>query len=298
MQFGVALPQFGPRAQGPDVGERIREVAVAADGLGYHVVWVAEHLIYPKEILTPYPYGESLPFSPTDPILDVATTLAWTAAVTSHVRLGSSVMVLPYHHPIALAKALATVDVLSRGRLVVGVASGWLREEFEMLGVPFHERGARTDEAIDLLDHLWRSESTTFHGRFHTLDEAIFFPKPVQRPRPPIWIGGHGRAALARVAHRGDGWIAAPRGLAALEDGVAAIRSEAERIGRDPGEIGISSSGGATSIEELLDLLPRLERIGVTITSVPALFWTPSVPAAIDTLESFAKRVGLTPRPS
>src|SRR5262249_54853449 len=139
MQYGVLLPQFGPFARGADVADAVSEVAVAADRLGYHVAWTAEHLIYPQVIATPYPYGGTFPFAVTDPILDVWTTLAWVAARTSRIRLGSAVTVLPYHHPIALAKAVATVDVLSGGRALLGAAAGWLREEFEMLGVPFSE---------------------------------------------------------------------------------------------------------------------------------------------------------------
>src|SRR5262249_51545208 len=131
MQFAVVLPSFGPPARDPAVQSRLRDVAEAADELGYHVVFTAEHLVYPQEIRTPHPYGGRFPFAVTDPVLDVPTTLAWVAAVTKHVRLAASVMVLPYHDPIALAKALTTIDVLSGGRLMVGVASGWLREEFD-----------------------------------------------------------------------------------------------------------------------------------------------------------------------
>jgi len=293
MQFGVALPQFGPRARTPAVRERIRDVAVAADRLGHDVVWTAEHLIFPPEIQTPYPYGGRAPFDVTDPVLDVASTLAYVAALTTRVRLGTSVVVLPYHHPIALAKALATVDVLSNGRLLLGVAGGWLREEFALLGVPFGERGARTDEYLALLKRLWTEDRVTFHGRFFSLDEAAFFPKPVQRPHPPIWIGGNSPPALRRAARSGDGWLAVPRDLMQLEADIGTIRGAAESAGRDPAAIGIASSGAARSIGELLDLIPRLERMGVTIVNLPALFWTRSVDAAIEMMENFAQQAGL-----
>src|SRR5262249_60611450 len=131
----------GRRARAPAVERRRGGVAEAAAELGYHVVFPAEPLVYPQEIRTPYPYGGRFPFAVTDPVLDVPTTLAWVAAVTKHVRLAASVMVLPYHEPIALAKALTTIHVLSGGRLMVGAASGWLREEFDLLGGPFRERG-------------------------------------------------------------------------------------------------------------------------------------------------------------
>ncbi|HJW70230.1 MAG TPA: TIGR03619 family F420-dependent LLM class oxidoreductase, partial [Candidatus Binatia bacterium] len=216
MEFAVVLPSFGPPARDPAVQSHLRDVAEAADELGYHVVFAAEHLVYPQEIRTPYPYGGRFPFAVTDPVLDVPTTLAWAAAVTKHVRLGASVMVLPYHEPVALAKALTTIDVLSGGRLMVGVASGWLREEFDLLGVPFHERGARTDEYLAVLRALWTEERVTFRGRFVRLEEAAFFPKPIQKPHPPIWIGGASAAAFRRIAHLGDCWLAVPRSPADL----------------------------------------------------------------------------------
>jgi probable F420-dependent oxidoreductase len=296
VKFGVALPQFGPRARDPNVGERIREVAVAADRLGYDVVWTAEHLIFPYEIRTPYPYGGKFPFPVTDPILDAVTTLSYAAAVTSRVRLGSGVLVLPMHHPIALAKALATVDVLSNGRLLAGFGGGWLREEFELLGVPFRERGARMDEYLDLLKALWTEDRVNFRGRFFSIDDAAFFPKPVQHPHPPIWIGGDGEAALRRVGRSGDGWLASPRAFDRLSAAITTIRRHAEGAGRDPSAIGVASSGGARSIDELIDLVPRLEQIGVTIVNVPALFWTKSVSEAVETMEQFARRARLASR--
>jgi probable F420-dependent oxidoreductase len=296
MEFAVVLPSFGPPARDPAVQSHLRDVAEAADELGYHVVFAAEHLIYPQEIRTPYPYGGRFPFAVTDPVLDVPTTLAWAAAVTKHVRLGASVMVLPYHEPVALAKALTTIDVLSGGRLMVGVASGWLREEFDLLGVPFHERGARTDEYLAALRALWTEERVTFRGRFVRLEEAAFFPKPIQKPHPPIWIGGASAAAFRRIAHLGDGWLAVPRSPADLADDVAAIRREAEAAGRDPLRIGVAASGGATSVSELLDRVPALERAGATIVTVPALFWAKSVPQAIELMDEFASRAGLERR--
>jgi probable F420-dependent oxidoreductase len=299
MRFGVALPQFGPHARGPAVRDRIRDVALAADRLGFDVVWTAEHLIFPSAIRTPYPYGGGrAPFEVTDPILDVTATLAFVAASTTRVHLGSSVIVLPYHHPIALAKALASLDVLSQGRVLFGVAGGWLREEFDLLGVPFHQRGARTDEYLALIKLLWTEERVSFHGRFFSLDDAVFYPKPVQRPHPPIWIGGHSAAALQRVGRLGDGWLAVPRDLDQLDAGVQTIRRHAEAAGRDPAAVGVATSGAARSLDELLDRLPRLEQLGVTIVNLPALFWTRSVEAAIELMETFAQRAMLGARDS
>ncbi|HLK11421.1 MAG TPA: LLM class F420-dependent oxidoreductase [Candidatus Binatia bacterium] len=297
MQFAVLLPQFGPFARGADVGERLRAVATAADRLGYDVLWTAEHVIYPPAITTPYPYGARFPFAVDDPFLDVATTLAWVASCTGRVRLGSAVVVLPYHHPITLAKAVATLDVLSRGRVLLGVAGGWLREEFALLGIPFRERGARTDEAIALVRALWSEERVTFHGRWHDLADAAFFPKPIQRPGPPIWIGGGSPAALRRAGRLGDGWIAVPRpDVSALAADVATIRRHAEAAGRDPRTIGVAASGPADSVTALLDLVPALEHAGVTIVTVPALFWARSHAHALELMEEVAARAGLAAR--
>jgi probable F420-dependent oxidoreductase len=293
VKYGTALPQFGPKARDPGAADRIAAMAKAADRLGYHVVWTAEHLVFPREIRTPYPYGGTFPYDVNDPIFDVAATLAWVAAQTQRVELGSSVVVLPYHHPVALAKALATVDVLSGGRLLLGVAGGWLREEFELLGVPFEERGARTDEAIALIKHIWTTERIDFEGRFFSLRDAAQSPKPIQKPHPPIWIGGDGPRALRRVGRVGDGWVAAPRSRDQLAASIAEIRREAERSGRDPASIGVSSGGGARSLDEPVDLIPELERIGITIVSVPALFWAKTFEEAIELLERFAEQAGL-----
>ena len=299
MQFGVTLPQFGPLAAGPEVRERIGRVATAADRLGYDVLWTAEHLILPYEIRTPYPYGDRFPFPVTDPMLEVISTLSYVAALTRRVRLSCSAMILPYRHPVVLAKELATLDVLSGGRLLVGVASGWLAEEFAMLGVPFAERGARMDEYLEVLRVLWTEDHASFHGRFVHFDDAAFFPKPLQQPHPPIWIGGRSRAAFERIVRLGDGWIAAPRAsLAELARDIAALKALAESRGRDPAEIGVASGGMARGMDDLVVRLPELERAGVTVVSVPAIFWGRSVEHAGELLEEFAARAGLGRMPA
>jgi probable F420-dependent oxidoreductase len=294
VRFGVTLPQFGPLAAGPGVREAIARVASAADRLGYDVLWTAEHIVFPAEIRTPYPYGDRFPFPVTDPMLEVVSTLSYAAALTTRIRLSSSVMVLPYRNPLVVAKELATLDVLSGGRLVVGVAAGWLAEEFRMLGVPFHERGARTDEYLDVLRALWTEDRVTFHGRFVHLDDAAFFPKPVQRPHPPIWIGGRSARALERVVRVGAGWIAAPRPDAgALAADVARLRRLAERRGRDPAALGVASGGAARGVDELVSRLPDLARAGVTLVAVPVALWARSVEHAVELLEAFAAKAGV-----
>lgn len=190
MRFGIHLPQYG-RAAGPHAIER---AARQAEDLGFADVWVSDHLAVPDGA----PYPPAFLFEPL-------MTLAWAAAATSRVGLGTSVLVLPYRHPLHLAKELASLDVLSGGRLVVGVAAGWLQGEFEALGVPFGERGARTDEAIDAMRACWEGgQPVSFSGPTVEFKAMKFLPRPDRHI--PIWVGGASRPALERAVGRADGW--------------------------------------------------------------------------------------------
>ena len=190
MRFGIHLPQYG-RGAGPG---GITRAARQAEDLGFHDIWVSDHLAVPAS--SPYP-----PAFLFEPLI----TLTWAAAATEHIGLGTSVLVLPYRHPVHLAKELASLDRLSNGRLIVGAAAGWLQGEFEALDVPFAERGARTDESLDVLRAIWEGEQPVdFAGRFTTLDQMRIVPVPERHI--PIWIGGSSAPALRRAVARGDGW--------------------------------------------------------------------------------------------
>jgi probable F420-dependent oxidoreductase len=189
MRFGIHLPQYG-RAASPDA---IARAARQAEELGFTDVWVSDHLAVPEG--APYP-----PAFLYEPVV----ALTWAAAATTRVRLGTSVLVLPYRHPLHLAKELATLDVLSGGRLLLGAAAGWLEGEFAALGVPFRERGARTDECLAVLRACWGSDPVTFTGRYYQFETMKVLPKPVRTV--PIWIGGASDAALRRAVREGDGW--------------------------------------------------------------------------------------------
>jgi probable F420-dependent oxidoreductase len=189
MRFGIHLPQYG-RAAG---AEAITRVARHAEELGFDDLWVSDHLAVPSGA----PYPPAYLFEPV-------VALTWAAAATSRIGLGTSVLVLPYRHPLHLAKELASLDVLAGGRLILGAAAGWLEGEFEALNVPFRERGQRTDEAIDAMRACWEQSPVTFDGPSVHIHDMKVQPQPARRI--PIWIGGMSGAAVARALHRGDGW--------------------------------------------------------------------------------------------
>jgi probable F420-dependent oxidoreductase len=191
MQLGIHLPHVGRKA-GPDA---IRRAAVQAEDLGFADVWVSEHVILPKD--APYPPSPAF----YEPIL----TLTWAAAATRRVRLGTSVIVLPMHHPVPVAKQVATLQSLSEGRVVFGIGVGWLEAEFAALGVPFRERGRRTDESIALMRALWRDDPVSFPSKY--IAAAIADMRMEPKPAPiPIWVGGSSEKALARAVKLCDGW--------------------------------------------------------------------------------------------
>jgi len=191
MQLGIHLPHVGRKA-GPDA---IRRAAVQAEDLGFADVWVSEHVILPKD--APYPPSPAF----YEPIL----TLTWAAAATKRVRLGTSVIVLPMHHPVPVAKQIATLQSLSEGRVIFGIGVGWLEAEFAALGVPFRERGRRTDESIALMRALWRDDPVSFPSKY--IAAAIADMRMEPKPAPiPIWVGGSSEKALARAVKLCDGW--------------------------------------------------------------------------------------------
>ena len=192
MRYGIHLPQFG-RAGGPD---SVRRAAIQAEELGYDDIWVSDHLAIPVD--APYP--------PTAYIHEPIVTLTWAAAATKTIGLGTSIMVLPMRHPLVLAKMLASLDLMSEGRLIVGAAAGWLEPEFDALGVPFRERGERTDETIRMMRAIWTEDPVRVEGEHIAarLDGMRTLPQP--KRAIPIWVDGNSDAALDRAVALGDGW--------------------------------------------------------------------------------------------
>jgi probable F420-dependent oxidoreductase len=219
MHFGVGLPHFRRLAS----TEAIVTVAQQAEALGFDSVWVSDHIVVPLSAIPRF--GEVF-FEPF-------TTLAYVAGKTQRIRLGTSVIILPYRHPLFMGKALATLDVLSGGRLIVGAAVGWLAEEFEALGIPFTERGARSDEALKVMRALWTEAEPKFEGKFFRFASVKAEPKPLQKPHPPIWIGGSSPAAFRRAAEFADAWHPSHRSIEEIAAGAKRFKELAKARGRD-----------------------------------------------------------------
>ena len=174
------------------------------------------------------------------PYYDSLLSLTHLAAVTSSIRLGTSVLVLPYHHPVTLAKQLATLDVFSGGRLSVGIGAGVIEEEFEALGADFRQRGSVTDESIQAMKALWTQDLPEFHGQHYDFSGMVFSPKPMQKPHPPIYVGGDSRPAIRRAAREADVWHPTSVGAEDIRLGMRYLEGQARTVGRDPEHIGIS----------------------------------------------------------
>lgn len=205
MRFGVPLGLIHPAAW--------KDVAVAADELGYESVWLPEHLVFAADLsLAAYPGSSEPAIRPSTPLYDAPAYLCFLAGVTTRVRLGTAVQLLALRHPFVSARAFATLDAVSSGRAICGVGAGWYRGEWDAAGVPFASRGARLDEAIEVVRRLWSEPLVGHAGAFYAFPEVAFEPKPVQR-RLPILVGGESAAALRRAVRLCDGWISVPHTL-------------------------------------------------------------------------------------
>jgi probable F420-dependent oxidoreductase len=299
VRIGVSLPNVGL-----DHGkEMVLPVAEAADRLGFDSVWAAHHVTLPYVRESKYPYGHSgteVAMSPGMQWLDPLVTLSLVAAVTDRVRLGTSVLVLPYRNPVNLAAEAAALDVLSDGRFVLGVGAGWMREEFEALGIDPAERGARTDEHIEVLRTLWTQDPASFGGRFTSFDGIVLATTPRTGGGPPVWVGGNTDVALRRAARLGDGW----HGFEVYPEDMAGVRERLERAagvaGRDPGGLVLSVVRGLIppgreeesfiperrmlggSAAQIVDELGRYAEHGVEDVVIQVSLLAPLVPEALE----------------
>ena len=246
MQIGFNLPLTGSQISADD----LTRLAVEAEAIGYDYVSLSDHVVEPNNIYARYPYSESgeFPKGSRGERHEQLTALTYLAAKTSKLRFLTSVMVVPHRPAVLTAKILATIDVLSGGRLTVGIGAGWLEEEFLALGAPpFADRGAATDEYLQAFRELWTKPVPQFDGRFVKFADITFAPKPVQKPHPPLWVGGESGPALRRAATLCDGWYPIGSNPAHRLDSLARFRAAAERLrkltreaGRDPSSVALA----------------------------------------------------------
>ena len=264
LSFGYHLPIWGPAA----TRDTLIALARRVEALGFDSVWASDHVVIPFEIRSRYPYNATgdFPLPPTTNFLEPLTALSLVAGVTERVRLGTTVLVLPHRHPVLAAKMLATLDHLAPGRVILGAGVGWMREEIELLGAPYDQRGAWTDEAIQIMRKCWRDERVSHRGRFFDIPEIGVAPKPAHKTIP-IWIGGHTPRAMRRVAELGEGWHAAFATPDVMRKGLVELKAACEKVGRNPAEVTLSVRLGLAAKRpsgEILEELKRLRDVGVS----------------------------------
>lgn len=277
MKIGIALGRCNPRY--------FLDVVDAAERLGYESVWLPEHLVFPVKMSgSPHHGADHPPVSPTTPVYDAFTYLAFLAGRTQRIRLGTHVYNLALRHPFVAARAVQTLDLVSDGRAEVGIGAGWLAEEWDAVGLDFRTRGRRLDEALAVCKRLWTEPEVEHHGEFFDFGPVAFEPKPVQRPHPPILVGGESAAALRRAATAGDGWIGMDHDLDVARALVLRLRSL--RGDRADGDFEICVGARIDGA----DTLARYEELGVTRLVVAP--WQRSR-EAVDGLERLAEALSL-----
>ena len=259
MKFGLRYCNTGAYVD----AARAVELAQAGEAAGFEFIWTVEHTVVPAGYGSAYPYADSGKMAGGDdaiPLPDPLIWMAYVAAATKRINLATGIMILPQHNPVVVAKQVATLDHLSGGRTLLGIGVGWLKEEFDALGVPFDDRGRRTDEYIQVLRELWGADKPTFDGEFVKFRDTYCRPRPAQG-QVPIIVGGHSKAAARRAGRLGDGFFPA-RG--APEDLFAIARAAAKDAGRDPAKLEIT-----VGLPEKIEDIAALAAMGVSRVLVP-----------------------------
>ncbi len=308
MKFGVTVSTGLTRPNSPEgEAEYVTGLASVAEEAGFDSVWCADRTVYPADLAERYPaqYGPERGGPDGQKVLEAMTALAFLAGRTSTITVGFCVMVLPFRHPVLNAKMVTTLDVLSGGRVIFGAGLGWMPEEFEAIGAPRDDRGAQTDEHIEMFKALCTEDVADFQGEHFRTSGMVFFPKPLQKPHPPVWIGGRTGLATRRAARLGDGWVPNSMTPEEVTAGLHKLRRLCEAEGRDPGAVTmalsvtlrpgsrIDEAAGAPhlsgSAQEVADLVGEYQGAGVEhlIISVAE----EDVSAAADAVIQFAEQV-------
>jgi probable F420-dependent oxidoreductase len=263
MKFGIMYANAGPFT----FPEMLTHLAQTAERVGVESMWTVEHVVIPVGYASTYPYDPSgkIPVPDQVPIPDPLIALAYAAAVTKTLRLATGILILPQRHPLYVAKEVATLDVLSHGRVILGIGVGWLAEEFDALGIPFAERAERTAEMVRAIRSLWKDEAEPFAGTFYRWGKLESHPKPVQKPGVPIVVGGHTELAARRAARYGDGFFPGVANEEKLTWLLDIMRDECRKLGRDPSTIEVTS--GRTTPDP--EVVKRLADLGVGRFLVP-----------------------------
>ena len=268
MRLGFALPQVG-KAAGP---EAVTAVSIRAEELGFDSLWVLDRLLWPIKPRAPYPVGDgSLPVQ-YKTSLDPLQTLAFAATQTKRVTVGSSVLNLPWYNPTLLARTLASLDVLSGGRLRVGLGMGWSPDEYEAAGTSWSGKGKRADELIRAIKTIWTTDPVEFKGEYVHIAESIIGLKPVQKPHPPIYMAAYTPGALQRVARESNGWFPVGIPLKAVPEMFGGIQAMAKEAGRDPSKLELIVRGNCelsdTPISgERAEFTGTIEQVGADIAT-------------------------------
>lgn len=263
MKFALMYANVGPFSL-PDMATH---VATTAERVGLESIWTVEHVVIPVGYESTYPYDPSgkMPAPDQMPMPDPLIWLSYAAAVTKKLRLATGIVILPQRHPLYVAKEVATLDVLSNGRVILGIGIGWLEEEFDALGVPFKERAGRTAETVRAMRSLWKDSAEPFEGKYFRWGKLESHPKPVQKPGVPIVVGGHTELAARRAARYGDGFFPGVTDDEKLKSLLGVMRAECEKVGRDPATIEVTSGRGVPDA----DAVKRFEDLGVSRFVLP-----------------------------
>ncbi len=308
MRYGFYLPTRGPLGNADD----IIEIVLGGERLGYATIVIGDHIVFPVTVASPYPYTVDGGFPGVGDAMEQLTLMSFVAGITKSTRLVTSVMILPHRNPLVTAKVLATIDVLSKGRVTVGVGVGWMREEFEALSAPdFDKRGASSNEYLEIFKKCWTQDPVSHEGEFYSFKELRCVPHPVQKPHPPIWIGGHSKAALRRVAKYADGWhpvgatSASPLPPEEFQGLLDQLKRMMEAEGRDFDELTISFKAPSYDPGKVPEGHDRLlftgepARIAEDIRTYKAMgvhevvfdFRTPPAANTVEKMEHFMKEV-------
>jgi probable F420-dependent oxidoreductase len=286
VKFGVAFAN----TLGWTEGKNAVAAAQAAEATGFDSFWTVEHVIYPDQYESAYPYSADgkMPAKPSTAIPDPLIWLSYIASATTTLRLATGILILPQRNPVVLAKEVATLDALSGGRVTLGIGVGWLKEEFDALGIDWSRRGDRTDDYIRAMRALWASDGASYHGEFAAFDTVSSNPKPVAN-NVPVIIGGHSKAAAKRAGRVGDGLFpgkGSPTELAELFD---IAQQEAAAAGRDPAALEFTAASPAIFGSDPVGAVEELAQVGVHRVIVPS--YVVMQPSATEAMTAFAERV-------